>query len=207
MGLGMLIGGIAAAPAQVLEDTLDPAELGIQGLDSLVTPAAHYVGNEVCAGCHPAAYDKWLGTRHARSFVRLHSGEARVIAEGEGLSSSLEPIRSALCLGCHATGHDAPAAYRDAGFHMGEGVACEKCHGPGGAHAAAMRGVSGEQGKPDVPGTSAGLETGPRLRIPEESFCLRCHRPKPSHVAVEDRLPFSYEKFLATIAHPEPAGP
>jgi hypothetical protein len=53
---------------------------------------------------------------------------------------------------------------------MGEGVTCERCHGPGELHVQAM-----EEGE-EVEGSV--------LRMPTEEFCLGCHRAKPSHTMI-----------------------
>ncbi len=69
------------------------------------------VGPETCKACHPAAYDAWKASPHARALDAL-------------------PERSrkdARCLACHAP---------DADDGLG-GVSCEACHGPGRAYSAA----------------------------------------------------------------------
>ena len=47
----------------------------------------------------------------------------------------IEPQKSPLCLGCHATGAEAEAWETDETFSIRDGVQCEKCHGPGSEHA------------------------------------------------------------------------
>ena len=100
------------------------------------------------------------------------------------------PDKSGLCLRCHATGHDVPARYREAGFRMGEGVTCEKCHGPAGAHVQAMQ--DGAEGGPSA-----------RLAIPTEDTCMGCHRHKPDHDVVHPR-PYVLAKAWKEIAHGGP---
>jgi len=179
--------GTVPVAAQVHEDRQDPAELGIGDLGSLVVPPAAYVGNDACRACHAEAYRTWLGTRHARTFVWLESRLGVRIAEKAGIEAEL-PRRSAFCLGCHATAADVAAQWREPGFRMGEGVACEKCHGPGAAHVEAM-----EAGRPD----------GIPLRLPDEEFCLGCHEFKPSHTEVPTNGTFEFAKRWKEIAHPE----
>lgn len=170
------------AGAQLYEDQLEPAALGIEELAATVVPPAVYVGPEACRPCHEAAYAKWLGSKHARTSVWLHTRMARtVIAPRHGIKASA-PENSAVCLGCHGTGVDAPAAYRDPGFRIREGVSCEKCHGPGADHVR----------DPKID-----------LRRPAETFCAEnCHRPKESHAAVGAK-PFSFATFYPKIAHLE----
>jgi Cytochrome c554 and c-prime len=174
--------------AQVHEEDMEPAELGIVDLDSLTVPSAHYVGNDACAECHPDAYRTWLGTKHSRTYVWLESDAARAVAKAAGIMAD-SPRHSGFCLGCHATAADVAAKWREAGFRMAEGVACEKCHGPGGAHVQARR-----EGVP---------EEAP-LRRPDERFCLGCHHRKPSHETIPTNGHFTFEKYWKEIAHSEP---
>jgi len=67
--------------------------------------AGDAVGSETCKACHPAAYEIWKVSPHARArdiLPERHRNDAH-------------------CLACHA-----PQA--DDGF---SGVGCEACHGPG----------------------------------------------------------------------------
>jgi len=173
--------------AQVYEERMEPAELGIVDLDSLVVPPARYVGIGACAECHPDAYDKWLGAKHSRTYVWLESEAARGVAAKAGITADT-PRHSAFCLGCHATAANVAAEWREAGFRMAEGVTCEKCHGPGGDHVAARREGRVEQ----VP-----------LRRPTEAFCLGCHNRKPSHESIPTNGHFDFETYYRQIAHPE----
>lgn len=184
IALGLL--PAARSEAQYYEDAMEPAELGIEDLGALRTPPAIYVGNDVCRQCHEAAYQKWLGTYHARTFVPLRSMMAAEIGKAGGITAA-EPARSGKCLGCHATAHDVPAAFRGPGFRMGEGVSCERCHGPGGEHVKAH-----EDPDSGANGTMEG---------PSETTCRTCHKPKPSHEKL-GRKPFDYAGARARIAHP-----
>jgi hypothetical protein len=70
-----------------------------------VASAADKVGAETCKACHPAAYEAWRASPHARARDMLP-----------------EKSRSdARCLSCHAP---------DAADGL-TGVSCETCHGPG----------------------------------------------------------------------------
>lgn len=176
------------ARAQYYEDEMEPAELGIGDLDSLIVPATEYVGNEACRPCHEAAYQKWLGTKHARTFVWLRSATALQVAARQGIKAS-SPDRSGVCLGCHATAAAVPAAFRGPGFRMEEGVACEKCHGPGGEHVRLMRSPQ--------PGGPSGLS-----KPPPDLCYTSCHHPKESHAVVGARH-LTHEQAWAKITHPE----
>ena len=182
----LFIATLSPAWAQLYEDEMEPAALGLTETDSLVIPQAVYVGNDQCRQCHEAIYQKWLGTRHAQGFIPLRSRMAMMMAREQGVTASY-PDKSGKCLACHATAHNVPAAYRGPGFRMGEGVTCEKCHGPGGEHVQAMKtGQAGNKGE---------------LARPAEEFCWRCHAPKKSHEKL-NTPPFSYPKSWAKIAHP-----
>ena len=99
------------------------------------------------------------------------------------------PSKDPRCLRCHATGHDAPAAYRRAGFRMLQGVACEKCHGPRGAHVDAMG-----------PGGGAGGQAAGPPGPASAGDCQTCHHAKRSHEPL-GRPPFDYEAAWARVAH------
>jgi hypothetical protein len=72
---------------------------------TLSTRGPSYVGAERCGGCHPAAYDVWQKSAHARAHL------------------SLPPQRRGdpKCTGCHSPDPGAAAP----------GVQCESCHGAG----------------------------------------------------------------------------
>lgn len=56
-------------------------KLEIGDLDSLEVPNAKYVGNQVCKGCHAEAYRIWVASKHARSYVVLHTMMAKKMGE------------------------------------------------------------------------------------------------------------------------------
>ncbi len=76
---------------------------------ALAVPAAVYaqglLGPETCKACHPAAYEVWRESPHARA------------REGLPERSRKDPR----CIACHAPDQERGVA----------GVSCETCHGPG----------------------------------------------------------------------------
>lgn len=67
---------------------------------------AELVGPEACKGCHPAAYETWRQSKHARALDSLSPPQQK----------------DARCLSCHAP------SLREQGV---EHVTCETCHGGG----------------------------------------------------------------------------
>jgi hypothetical protein len=183
---GLFISTFSVAHAQYHEESMEPAEIGIKDIEKLTIPGAAYVGNDVCRQCHEAAYQKWLGTDHSRTYVPMRSMMGMMMGEQQGVTACC-PAKSGKCMKCHGTAHDVPAAYRGPGFRMGEGVACEKCHGPGGDHVQAL-----EDPQNGVDGT---------LGVGGEETCMNCHRPKKSHAKLE-REPFNFARGWKRIAHP-----
>lgn len=80
-------------------------------LPAAALAAGDKVGPEACKACHPAAYDAWRGSPHARA---LESLPERSRKDGR-------------CLTCHAP---------DAEDGLASGVSCESCHGGGRSYAA-----------------------------------------------------------------------
>ncbi|OJH38093.1 multiheme c-type cytochrome [Cystobacter ferrugineus] len=68
--------------------------------------AADFLGPESCKGCHPAAYEAWMQSKHARA--------------GDSLAPTQQ--KDVRCLSCHA-----PDQANQGVSH----VTCETCHGPG----------------------------------------------------------------------------
>ena len=184
-GLALAGGMLSMVHAQYYEDTMEPAEIGILDIGELRVPAAVYVGNDVCRLCHEATYQHWVGTRHSRAFVPLRSMMAMAMGKEQGVTACC-PAKSGKCLSCHATAHDVPAAYRGPGFRMGEGVACERCHGPGGNHVQAM-----EDPQSGVDG---------RLPALGKESCTACHYPKKSHEK-QQTPPFNFDRAWKKVAH------
>jgi hypothetical protein len=162
--------------------------LKIGDLDSVSQPTARYVGNEVCGACHPQEFKKWLGTRHARTWVMLGMTEkAAKVASGFDKKPS-NSQNSAICLRCHGTAADTPSELRADTFHVEEGVQCERCHGPGEKYATA------EIMKDKEKAISLGL------RLPSRELCLSCHQSKPSHAFMHREL-FNFDTFYKKIVH------
>ena len=67
--------------------------------------AADFLGPESCKGCHPAAYEAWMQSKHARA--------------GDSLSEAQQ--KDARCLSCHAPDQAQGVS----------NVSCETCHGGG----------------------------------------------------------------------------
>jgi hypothetical protein len=188
----LLLAASATAWGQIREDEREPADLGILDLDSVVVLPESYLGNDVCQTCHPSSYQKWLGAKHARAFVSLRSRLALKMGETLHLAAP-SPDKSGKCLRCHATAYNVPAASRAVGFRMGEGVTCERCHGPGERHVEAA--------------TRGGANATVGLKMPAKEDCLLCHRPDPAHAGMLEDAPFSFAAAWKKIAHAEHPGP
>lgn len=81
-----------------------------------------YVGEVLCAACHPAAAAVWGASKHAAAWAALEHAVA-----------SARPD----CVGCHSTGYLHPGGYGTSDAPPLTGVQCEACHGPGSSHVAA----------------------------------------------------------------------
>jgi hypothetical protein len=112
-----------------------------------------WVGAEACTSCHEAVHDAWQQGPHAGAMRTLEEGEAQD-----------DPA----CVRCHATRtRGGPPSTDLADYRREEGVGCEACHGPGGAHVAAEGGT----------GNIVGLgDSCPVCVI--EAVCTRCHTPQ-----------------------------
>ena len=107
-----------------------------------------------------------------------------------------EPLKSRMCLGCHATASDEEDWRKDDGFQLADGMQCEMCHGPGSEYAA----------KEIMQDRDLAMRRG--LKILAKDDCLRCHRPKGSHdMVLKGRKPFNLDEAWQTIAHPIPEDP
>jgi len=154
-----------------------------------------YVGAAACAECHRGKgmghqYSLWLLSKHAQAYALLARPEAKKIAELSGIPQ--EPQDSPMCLGCHATGAEAEPWEKDEGFHVEDGVQCEKCHGAGSEY------MEEEIMKDPKAAMKAGLT------MPTMMDCLGCHQVKGSHVAVHHRPKLDIKKAMQEIAHPLP---
>lgn len=179
-----LVSGLLAAAAAVRPQ---PAERHL-----------YYVGARVCGSCHDGEgmghqFSLWLLSGHARAYAVLSRPEAREIARLSGVTQ--EPQASPVCLGCHGTAAEAEKWEKDPTFFPGDGVECEKCHGPGGEYKDAQI----------MKDRKAAMAAG--LRMPTPQDCLQCHAVKGSHAAVHHRPQLDMAKAWKLIAHPLPDAP
>lgn len=80
-----------------------------------------YASAKDCKGCHPAQFERWRASKHARAYDNLPA-TAR---------------RQSECLDCHTTGMGEPGGFTPDGTGADLlGVQCEECHGPGSSHPA-----------------------------------------------------------------------
>lgn len=87
-----------------------------------------YVGSTACAACHAGEHAAWTGSPHGRAMEVLQAQGAHTDAR---------------CVVCHAVAKaPGPPPAEVGGFRTEEGVGCEGCHGPGGAHVAAGGGTA-----------------------------------------------------------------
>ena len=147
-----------------------------------------FVGVATCSECHFAQYNQWRLSKHSRAYAALAMPESKEIARLSGVA--VDPYKSPICLGCHATAADTDSWERDDQFYLEDGVQCEKCHGRG-----------GEYMKPDImKNKEAAMKAG--LQMPKEDICMICHNDKGSHIAVLKVKKFNYTAFAREIAHP-----
>jgi len=154
-----------------------------------------YLGARVCGECHDGPemghqHSKWLLSKHARAYASLSKPEAKLIAKWSGIPQ--EPQKAPMCLGCHATAHDAEPWEMDDTFTIEDGVQCEKCHGPGSEYAE----------REVMLDAKAAMRAG--LQMPSLRDCLGCHKERGSHTQVLKRPPLDIKKALQQIAHPTP---
>jgi YVTN family beta-propeller protein len=152
-----------------------------------------YIGQAACLECHRDSHRDDFSVlylaRHAQAYPALERPESREIARLSGIDD--DPVASPICLGCHATAADVEDWERDEAFSISDGVQCERCHGPGSEYSAAEIMADPEAAR------AAGL------RIPTESDCLVCHKPKGSHDLVIGPSPFNFNGFPARAAKPQ----
>ena len=116
----------------------------------LAFPEGPTLGAASCAGCHKEIHRGWKTDPHGAAFTRLSDAD-RVKVE---------------CVRCHATPTaSGPPPTEVSGYRTDEGVGCEACHGPGGAHVAAPS-------KDNILGLG---ESCPECVI--ENLCTSCHNP------------------------------
>jgi YVTN family beta-propeller protein len=157
----------------------------------------YYVGAKVCGSCHQGKamgdpFGLWLNSKHARAHAVLAKPEAKEIVKLSGITQ--EPQAAPICLGCHATAAEAEKWQKDPTFFIGDGVQCEKCHGPGSEYMNAKVMMD----------RAAAMKAG--LKIPSPQDCMSCHNVKGSHVAVHKLPQPNMEDAWKTIAHAQPPG-
>ena len=181
-GLVPALAGCRGAPAPKPAEEAAPARA-----------EGRYVGVEVCEECHPTAWRDWATTRHARATVTLQTGMAMMVAQRVGVEPEGLPDNR-VCLECHGTGvRDGKDLDHAPSSRPEEGVTCEACHGPAGAHVAAAR--EGREGP---------ALTGSLWRPVRE--CGGCHGPRASHEH-ERSVPYDEANFHEQIEHgKEPSG-
>ncbi|MBZ0258511.1 beta-propeller fold lactonase family protein, partial [bacterium] len=106
----------------------------------------------------------------------------------------VDPFESPICLGCHTTAAGTEAWERDAEFSYEEGIQCEKCHGASSSYLT-MHATSNEDES-----RRAGFN------IPNERFCMICHKEKGSHTSVINVKPYVFAEAWKQINHSEESG-
>ncbi len=96
---------------------------------------AHYVGVQVCGGCHAQPLAVWSSTRHAGAYPSLTAKHKAFDLD---------------CVGCHVTGYEKPGGSNVTHVDKLENVQCEVCHGPGSKHVAGGGLKSAITRKPDT---------------------------------------------------------
>ncbi len=178
------------------------------GMKSPMEKESLYVGAIVCKTCHGPTQENdpftvWSVSKHSRTFVQLGTGYIEMIdpdakgfvPDGFGGSILKEAQRLGIdtdCLQCHTTANNITDKNKAETFHLEDGVQCEACHGPGGAHVVWM-----EQSN------SAGHERPQKSVMTKSTIAdcsASCHRMKPTHEAVMT-IEFDLQKAWRIIAH------
>lgn len=116
----------------------------------LAFPEGPTLGAAACQSCHKTEHKAWKADPHAAAMATLSEADR---ANPE-------------CVSCHATPvASGPLPRALASYRTDEGVGCESCHGPGGAHVAA----------PSADNIIGLGESCPECVI--ESICGSCHTP------------------------------
>ncbi|MEZ4454671.1 MAG: multiheme c-type cytochrome [Nannocystaceae bacterium] len=131
------------------------AEQNMQRFAGVTAPPAdpgkaHYVGVDVCEGCHDDAVKFWRTTRHAGAYTTL---------------VDVNKQYDVSCVGCHVTGFRQPGGSEVVENEGLQAVQCEQCHGPGSLHAA----------DPELLGKPQGITRQAPIQI-----CMGCHTPEHS---------------------------
>lgn len=126
----------------------------------------------------------WYRSRNGLGLTPSHEHTTPGI-EIEYFGKAYDEATARRCIGCHTTAYEIQEHQLR---RVVAGVQCERCHGPGERHVAAVAG-----GRTDA----AGLEIDvPRTAAEEIALCGRCHR-MPNDVAPErlERYPPSLTRF------------
>ncbi len=187
------------------------AVMAVAALALAATPAfaqqGEYAGTASCKMCHNkpaegAQWNQWHGTQHAKAFETLKTDAAKQVAEKEGIKEN--PWEAASCLKCHVTGYDEAKKAAPAKIKMEEGVGCETCHGPGGAHVDAAKKAMLKKNEPFD--AAATINTEPTAEV-----CTTCHNPdnptwKEDRYTTKDgkKVGFDFEQAYEKISHVNP---
>ncbi|MFQ5589807.1 MAG: beta-propeller fold lactonase family protein [Phycisphaerae bacterium] len=138
-----------------------------------------YVGRSVCLECHSAGQPGGICTlrpmpKHDESLQAFTKPQAESIAALSGVF--VPPVRSLICMDCHATGAELGSRWMRDTFKLEDGVQCEACHEPGSLHVDGYRA-----------GTGSSWPIGKRrIRRGDRETCIPCHVERPSHREVLD---------------------
>jgi hypothetical protein len=157
---------------------------------------AKYVGTDVCANCHQAAFNEWAKSGHSHAFETLENVKHPSLRQ-------YDPE----CVMCHTVGFKYRGGYYDppAGATAKQiekhnaklfNVGCESCHGPGSMHA------NNPDNKAYYPLINPIKSQGnPNFNVLADRFCQGCHDIE-NDVHWGAQKPF--QKSWAKIAHPTP---
>jgi DmsE family decaheme c-type cytochrome len=191
-------------------------------------PAAEYVGEDLCRGCHLLETQQWNDTIHAGAFHAAAPGSAgartcetchgpgslHVAAGGDPTSliaftrDSDDPIstQNGVCLDCHASG---ARLHWQGSIHEAEGLACSDCHNP--MTRTSARNLLRE---PSTNDTCFSCHPAQRTEFRKRSHmpllegkldCADCHQPHGS--IASPLLAADSVNALCTGCHPEKRGP
>ena len=135
-----------------------------------------YIGAEKCKMCHNKTT---TGQQYKKWSEGPHAKAMASLNDAEK--------KNPKCLKCHSTAASVDQSLVGT-MTVEEGVSCEACHGPGSAYKSAT--VMRDR--------KAAMAKG--MIIPDEKLCKKCHNSEsPTFKG------FDYAKYLAKMAHPNPA--
>ena len=159
LGTGWHSGMVERAAARVPDPTRGGPAIPAQAsplppFTGVSRGTARYVGDAVCAACHPTAAAALAATPHAHALATLREAHAAA---------------NPSCFTCHVNGYGHPGGWDPRGAPDAPDLAhvgCEACHGPGSDHVAAPP-------LPGVPQDDLRLAYG---GLPADgSACVACH--------------------------------